>query len=465
MLPRGGRTVVFRRVLIANRGEIALRVIRACRELGVESVVAHSEADRGGPWLERAHATVCIGPAKADRSYLDESAILQAAEQTECQAVHPGYGFLAENARFAARCEQQGLTFIGPGAGAIRRMGDKAEAKRTMAEAGLPTIPGSDGVLADADAAVGLADAIGYPVLLKAVSGGGGRGMRRCEDAGELRRLFAEATLEADKAFGDPRLYLEKLIEGGRHIEFQILCDAYGNGVHFGERECSIQRKHQKLIEESPSPALDAARRATMGERVAQAAAGFGYRNAGTVEFLLTRGGELYFMEMNTRLQVEHPVTEMVCGVDLVAMQLRVAALEPLDLRQDAIALRGHAVELRINAENPDDGFRPDPGTIESFQAPPERVDGARIRWDSAIRGGYRLPAHYDSMLGKLIAWGEDRAAAIDGALAALGALRIDGIHTTRDLHRRILEDPGFRSGSYDVDTLATSGLLAGELG
>ncbi|MDX1388340.1 MAG: biotin carboxylase N-terminal domain-containing protein, partial [Acidobacteriota bacterium] len=302
---------MFRRVLVANRGEIALRILRACNDLGIETVAVYSEADRGAPWLEVAGATVCLGPPRAEASYLNADAILQAAEQLECQAIHPGYGFLSENAVFAARCEQQGVTFIGPSAGAIRRMGDKSEAKRTMAAHGLPTIPGSEDVLSDPAEAVGLAERIGYPVLLKATAGGGGRGMRRCEDPSTLEKAYAEAALEAEKAFGNAGLYLEKYIEGGRHIEFQVLCDGMGNGVHLGERECSIQRQHQKLVEESPSPVLEGRTREDLGRRIARAVAAIGYHNAGTVEFLRDADGKLYFMEMNTRLQVEHPVTEM----------------------------------------------------------------------------------------------------------------------------------------------------------
>jgi acetyl-CoA carboxylase biotin carboxylase subunit len=452
--------VVFRRVLIANRGEIALRIARGCRDLDVETVMVHSEADRGAPWLDHAERAVCIGPARADRSYLDPDAVLQAAEQTECQAVHPGYGFLAENARFAARCEQQGLTFIGPPPPAIRRMGDKAEAKRTMARAGLPTIPGSEGILADPDEARRLAAEVGYPILLKASGGGGGKGMRRCDDEGQLERAFEEARLEADKAFGNPDLYLEKCISPARHIEFQILCDGAGTAVHLGERECSIQRNHQKLIEESPSPAVDDETRDRLGRRVAAAAASFGYRNAGTVEFLLDEQGSFYFMEMNARLQVEHPVSEMVTGVDLVHEQLRIAANEPLALTQDAVRVRGHAVEFRINAENPDDGFRPDPGLITRLGVPDRAPRGLTLRWDSAIVEGYRIPPHYDSMIGKLILHAADRETLLDSADAVLTQFTLDGVHTTLALHRRILTDAGFREGLYNVDTLASSGLL-----
>ncbi len=452
---------MFRRVLIANRGEIALRVIRACRRLGVESVVAFSEADRGAPWLAQAGRAICIGPAPAAASYLNADAILQAAEQTECQAIHPGYGFLAENAVFAARCEQQGLTFIGPSPGALRRMGDKIEAKRTMGACGLPIIPGTTEPLAGADEAAREASRIGYPVLLKAAAGGGGRGMRRCDDEGEVRAAFAAAALEAEKAFGDPTLYLERLIVGGRHVEFQVLCDAFGNAVHLGERECSVQRNHQKLVEESPSPALRPATREALGGRVARAVARSGYRNAGTVEFLRSPEGQLYFMEMNARLQVEHPVTEMVSGLDLVVEQFRIAANHPLGLRQEDVRLQGHAIELRVNAEDPEAGFRPDPGAIGAFEPPPGSLLGCTVRWDSAIEAGYRVPPHYDSMIGKLIVHAPDRKRAIEGARAAVEALRIEGIHTTIPLLRRILDDAGFRSGQYDVDFLSRSGLVA----
>jgi len=443
---------VFRTVLVANRGEIALRIVRACRELGVRTVVAHSEADRGAPWLESADAGVCVGGARADESYLDAGAILQAAEQTECQAIHPGYGFLSENALFAARCEQQGITFIGPPPHAIRAMGDKLRAKLTMTRAGLAAIPGSEGPLESLDQARRVAATVGYPVLLKARAGGGGKGMRRCEREGELGAAFAQATLEAEKAFGDPALYLEKLIAGGRHIEFQILCDAYGGAVHLGERECSIQRKHQKLIEEAPSPVVGASEREELGRRVARAVAALGYRGAGTVEFLRDREGRFFFMEMNTRLQVEHPVTEMVTGVDLVVEQLRIAARQPLRHDQDSLRIGGHAIELRINAEDPERDFRPDPGTIASLELPSERLGAVRVRWDSAIRAGYRIPPHYDSMIGKLIVHGPDRPSALEGAERALDGLRIGGVSTTIALHRRLLSSPAFRSGAYDLE-------------
>jgi acetyl-CoA carboxylase biotin carboxylase subunit len=449
---------VFRKVLVANRGEIALRIMRGCRELGVLPVAVCSEADRDGPWLDEAAETVCIGPARASDSYLDAGAILQAADQTGCQAVHPGYGFLAENAGFAARCEQQGLTFIGPGPSAIRRMGDKAEAKETIARAGLPTIPGSSGILANVEEGLALAMEIGFPVLLKATAGGGGRGMRIATDENSFRKGYSEATLESGKAFGNPGLYLEKFVTGGRHIEFQILCDSFGNGIHLGERECSVQRNHQKLVEESPSPVIPAELRDSFGTKVATAIASLGYRNAGTVEFLRAPGGELYFMELNTRLQVEHPVSEMITGIDIVRQQLLIAAGHRLEHTQSDISFNGHAVELRINAENPKDNFRPDPGTITKFKPP----TGKGVRWDSAIREGYRIPPHYDSMVGKLIVHGIDRDAALDGAVQALDSMTVEGVHTTIELQRSILNDPAFRKGEYDVDWLAGSGLLEG---
>jgi acetyl-CoA carboxylase biotin carboxylase subunit len=451
---------VFKRVLVANRGEIAARIARSCRALGIETVMVYSAADRDAPWLEAADQTVCIGPARAADSYLDARAVLAAAEQTDCQAIHPGYGFLAENARFAARCEQQGLTFIGPGPGAIRSMGDKASAKRTMAALGLPTIPGSEGVLEDLGAAQAAAEQLGYPVLLKATAGGGGKGMRRCDGPGDLARAYAEARREAETAFGEPGLYLEKLVSGARHVEFQVLGDRYGRTVHLGERDCSIQRQHQKLIEEAPSPVVDADTRRVMGERVARAVGALGYRSAGTVEFLRAEDGSFYFMEMNTRLQVEHPVTELLTGIDIVAEQIRIAAGRPLELDPQALALRGHAIELRINAEDPDRGFRPDPGLVSTFEPPVATLPGITVRWDSAIRAGTRIPPHYDSLIGKLAVHGPDRAAALAGAAAALASLVVEGVRTTIPLHRRILADAAFGAGRYDIGFLERSGVL-----
>jgi len=452
---------LFRRILIANRGEIAARVIRACRELHIETVGVYSEADRGAPWLSGATETLCLGPPQAARSYLDADAILQAAEQTGAGAIHPGYGFLSENAAFAARCAQHGITFIGPGPGAMRRMGDKIGAKRTMAAAGVPVIPGSLDPLRSADHAAALAAEVGYPVLLKASAGGGGKGMRRCNDARDLARAFAEASIEADKAFGNAELYLEKYLDGGRHVEFQILADAYGDVIHLGDRECSIQRSHQKLVEESPSPVLSQDERAALGERAAAAAASFGYVNAGTLEFLRAQDGALYFMEMNTRLQVEHPVTELVTGIDLVKAQLSIAAGEPLPWTQSDVRFQGHAIEFRINAEDPDHGFRPDPGLVVAVVPPVVDRPGASVRWDAGVAAGWRVPSHYDSLIGKVIVHASTRDEAILAAKQALSRFRIDGIKTTLPLHLRLLDDAGFVSGTYDVQHLNRPGLAA----
>ncbi len=442
---------MFRRILVANRGEIAARVLTACREMGIETVAVHSTADATSPHLSLADRSICIGPPRAAHSYLDMDAVLQAAEQTECQAIHPGYGFLAENALFATRCASHRITFIGPPPRLVRLMGDKVEARRTMKAAGLPTIPGSEGVLTDARGAGLAADEVGYPVFLKASAGGGGKGMRRCQDEKELRKAFLEASNEAEKAFGNPALYLEKAIEGGRHIEFQILADTWGNVVHLGERECSVQRHHQKLIEESPSPALDRESRRHLGARTAAAVAGLGYANAGTVEFLRDTDGNLYFMEMNTRLQVEHPVTEALTGVDLVKEQIRIAANEPLRIRQEDVSFSGHAMEFRINAEDPDGGFRPCPGRITRFEVP----DGIRVDSHlSNLKADYEVPPYYDSLLAKLIVSGRNRKAVLAASAAALDATRIEGVKTTLPLHRRILENPGFARGDYDVGIL-----------
>ncbi|HKY33597.1 MAG TPA: acetyl-CoA carboxylase biotin carboxylase subunit [Candidatus Polarisedimenticolia bacterium] len=439
---------MFRRILVANRGEIAARVLRACRSLGIRTVAVHSTADAASPHLKLADRTVCIGPAPAARSYLDMDAVLQAAEQTECQAVHPGYGFLAENALFAARCEAQHLTFIGPTPRMIRLMGDKVEARRTMRAAGIPVIPGSEGALADAAEAARAAAGVGYPVFLKAAAGGGGKGMRRCDDETALGRGFEEASAEARAAFGDGTLYLEKAILGGRHVEFQVLCDAWGAGVHLAERECSVQRHHQKLLEEAPSPAVTPAVREAMGARVAAAASGLGYRSAGTMEFLLDGEGRLHFMEMNTRLQVEHPVTEEITGIDLVAEQIRIAAGERLSVPPGGVRIDGHAVECRINAEDPDQDFRPSPGTITRWAMPP----GARI--ETHAQEGYTVPPHYDSLLAKVVVKGPDRASAFAAMAEALEATAIEGIRTTLPLHRRLVRHPAILSGRYDVGLL-----------
>ncbi|MBD3160708.1 MAG: ATP-grasp domain-containing protein, partial [Candidatus Eisenbacteria bacterium] len=395
-----------------------------------------------------------IGPARSGESYLNIPAVVQAAEQNDCCAIHPGYGFLAENALFAEVCEQAKMSFIGPTAAAIRAMGDKATARETMRAAGLPVIPGSQGTLPDLETGRRVAEEIGFPVLLKATAGGGGRGMRRVDRAEEFEPRYREATLEAEKAFGDPRLYMEKYIVDGRHIEFQVLGDAYGEVIHLGERECSAQRRHQKLVEESPSPVIDAETRHDLGEKIRVALRAIGYRNAGTVEFFRDRDGSLYFMEMNARLQVEHPVTEMVTGRDLVAEQIRIAAGEPLSFRQDEIEWNGHAIECRINAEDPFHDFRPSPGEVTAF-SPPEEIPGGRVRVDTHVRAGYRIPVHYDSLIAKLIVHGADREAARIGTIAALQGFGVEGVETTIPVHLRIMEDPEFAAGRYDTGFIA----------
>ncbi len=450
---------MFRRLLVANRGEVAARVLRACREMGIQSVAVHSTADADSPHLRLADRTVCIGPGPAAGSYLNMDAILQAAAQTECQALHPGFGFLAENALFAARVKHQQIAWVGPPPRVIALMGDKAQARRAMQAAGMPTIPGTEGVLADVDAARRAAAEVGYPVLLKATAGGGGRGMRRCANEAELERNFVEASMEAEKAFANPGLYLEKVLVGARHIEFQILADSFGTAIHLGERECSVQRRHQKLLEEAPSTAIDEKVRDTMGRRAAQAAAAVGYTSAGTMELLRDRDGSLYFMEMNTRLQVEHPVTEMTTGVDIVRQQILVAANHHLELRQDEVRHQGHAIEMRINAEDPERDFRPDPGQVTVFEPP--AGDGVRV--DTHLKAGYRIPPFYDSMIAKLIVHAADRDAAIASGERALAAFKVEGVATTIPLHRRILAENDFRAGRYD--TLWLERLLQGKQG
>jgi acetyl-CoA carboxylase, biotin carboxylase subunit len=441
---------MFKRVLVANRGEIALRIIRGCHSMGIEAVAVYSEADADSPHLEHADRKVCIGGPKSAESYLNMTAILQAAEQTECKAIHPGYGFLSENALFAELVQQCKFAWLGPPAKVIRLMGDKATARRTMQAAGLPVIPGSEGVMADLEQARAMAKQIGFPVLLKATAGGGGKGMRVCRDAASFEDNYRQASMEAGKAFGNAGLYLEKFIEGGRHIEFQFMADAFGNVVHLGERECSVQRNHQKLVEESPSAVIDAATRSKMGALVCEGMRSIGYVGAGTMEFLRDKDGSLYFMEVNTRLQVEHPVTEMVTGLDLVQEQIRIAANETLSWKQEQIELHGSAIECRINAEDPYAGFRPSPGLVEVFD-PPREVPGATVRVDTHVRAGYRIPVYYDSLICKLIVAAADRPAAIRGMLAALGQFRVEGIKTTIGVHKQILQHEDFVSGRYDT--------------
>jgi acetyl-CoA carboxylase, biotin carboxylase subunit len=438
---------MFGKVLVANRGEIALRVIRACRELGIGTVAVYSEADRDSLHVLLADQSVCIGPAAGRESYLAPTRVISAAIITGAEAIHPGYGFLSENARFAEMVEGSGLTFVGPTADSIRTMGDKSEAKATMKRAGVPILPGSDGVLDSAAQARALADSVGYPVILKARDGGGGKGMRVVQEAGELERLFLTAQTEAAAAFGNGALYLEKFLRRTRHVEIQVLGDGRGEAIHLFERDCSIQRRHQKLIEESPSPGLAPAVREAMGRTAREGARRISYRGAGTMEFLLDEDGSFYFMEMNTRLQVEHPVTEMLTGLDLVKMQLRVAAGDPLPLTQQEVRTAGHAIECRINAESPAMGFRPSPGRVTRFRAP----GGPGVRVDSHLYEGYVVPSHYDSLVAKIIAHGTDRSEAVARMHRALTETSIEGIDTTIPFHLEILNDPEFLAGRVDT--------------
>jgi acetyl-CoA carboxylase, biotin carboxylase subunit len=448
----GTLRAMFKRLLIANRGEIARRVIRACKKLGVESIAVYSEADRDAPFVAEADHAICIGPARAAQSYLDMEAILAAAVQTEAQAIHPGYGFLAENALFAQMVAQQRLAWVGPPARVIRAMGEKAMAKDSMGSSGLPLIPGSAGVLSGLDEAVELAETMGYPVLLKADAGGGGRGMRRADGPGQIREAWDAASNEALSAFGNGDLYLEKYLGDSRHIEFQILADSWGNAVHLFERECSVQRRHQKLLEEAPSVALSDEVRNELGCKVAAAAAAVGYVGAGTVEFLLDRkSGKLHFMEMNTRLQVEHPVTEMITGIDLVEAQIRIAAGEKLWFSQDDITITGHAIELRLNAEDTDDDFRPTPGTVSKFAFGEPDPELGKVRVDAAVTEGSRVSPFYDSLIAKLICWGRDRDAAIATCQAALSGMDVQGVSTTAPLHQQVLGAEDFVQGDLRV--------------
>jgi acetyl-CoA carboxylase biotin carboxylase subunit len=443
---------MFRKVLIANRGEIALRVIRACRELRISTVAVFSEADRDSLHVRLADEAVCIGPPPPARSYNYVARLISAAEVTGADAIHPGYGFLSENAHFAEVCASCGFTFIGPSPEMIRKMGDKSVAKDTMRAAGLPLVPGSAGVLADVEEALGIATEIGYPVIIKASAGGGGRGMRVAYDEKQLRTGFGIAQAEAGAAFSNDAVYLEKYIQRPRHIEFQLFGDSHGNLIHLGERECSVQRNHQKLIEESPSPFLSAEARRKVGELAAQGARSIGYRNAGTMEFLFDQDGSFYFMEMNTRIQVEHPVTEEVTGVDLVKEQILVAAGEKLSLTQEQVEWTGHAIECRINAEDHEHGFRPSPGKITYFYKP----GGPGLRMDSHVYAGYTVPPFYDSMIGKLIAYGKDRAEALRRMQIALEELIVEGVHTTIPFHLLALRDDRFQRGDLDTRFVET---------
>jgi acetyl-CoA carboxylase biotin carboxylase subunit len=445
---------MFRKILIANRGEIALRIICACKELGIATVAVFSEADRHSLHVRFADEAVCIGPARASDSYLNIPQVISAAEITNVDAIHPGYGFLAENANFAEVCEASRITFLGPSAEVIRIMGEKDRARREAASAGLPVIPGTPGIVEDDHAALRAAKEIGYPLMIKASAGGGGRGMRIVRSAAEILPAFRAAGQEAQQAFGVPDLYIEKYIEHPRHIEFQVLGDRHGRVMHLGERECSVQRRHQKLIEEAPSPAVEESVRESLGARVAAALEKIGYSGAGTVEFLRDSRGEFYFIEMNTRIQVEHPVTESVTGVDLIKAQIRLAAGEKLEEVVPHLALRGHSLECRINAEDPET-FAPSPGHITAFHPP----GGYGVRVDTAMYSDAVVPPHYDSLIAKLIVHAPSRAEAIARMRRALEMFVIEGVKTTIPLHRRIMDDPQFQSG--DLHTGFLDHLLA----
>jgi acetyl-CoA carboxylase biotin carboxylase subunit len=439
---------LFEKVLIANRGEIALRIHRACKELGIDTVAVHSTADADAMHVRLADEAVCIGPPPSRDSYLNAAAILSAAHITAADAIHPGIGFLSENAQFAEMVEDHGLAFIGPTAEHIKMMGDKITAKQVAVEVGLPVVPGSDGPVTTAEEAAAFAEKVGYPVLIKAAAGGGGRGMKIADNAGALPEALDTCRQEAAAAFGDDSVYIEKLLRGPRHIEVQVIGDGKGNVVHLGERDCSLQRRHQKVLEEAPSPALDAETRIRIGETVTAALSKINYRSAGTVEFLY-ENGEFYFIEMNTRLQVEHPVTEMVTGYDLVRAQLRIAAGEQLGYKQNDIKVSGHAIECRINAEHPET-FIPSPGRISEYHAP----GGLGVRVDSAIYGGYSVPPHYDSLIAKLVVHGRDREQCLMRLRRALDEFVIGGVETTLPLHQRIIELPAFVEGDYDIHWL-----------
>jgi acetyl-CoA carboxylase biotin carboxylase subunit len=447
---------MFKRILIANRGEIALRIIRACKSLGIETVCVYSTADREGPWIEQADASVCIGPGPSPQSYLRIDRIIAAAEVTHADAIHPGYGFLSENAHFAEVCRSCDIVFIGPTPEAMQRLGDKNSARTLAREAGVPTVPGSDGLVSSEQDAVRIAREIGFPVLLKATAGGGGKGMRVAANDLSLASAWQQASAEAQAAFGNPGIYIERYVERPRHVEIQILGDQHGNVVHLWERDCSTQRRHQKLIEESPSPRLPQATREAMAAAAVRLAKVAGYHSAGTVEFIVDQSDNFYFIEVNARIQVEHPVSEMVTGIDLVKSQIRVAAGEKLDLRQEAIVPRGHAIECRINAEDPAANFRPNPGRIERIIAP----GGFGVRWDSHATAGYVVPPHYDSLVGKLIVHQPTRRQAIDTMIRALKELRVAGIRTTVPLHLEVLANTAFHEAQ--VDTTFVERMLAG---
>ena len=443
---------MIRKLLIANRGEIAVRIIRACREMGIETVAVYSEADRESLHTQLADEAICIGPGPSSESYLNMERIMSATMVSGADAIHPGFGFLSENARFAEICEQCNVTFVGPGSEVIRNLGNKQIARNTMKAAGVPVIPGTDRPIPDAKTGAREAKKIGYPVIIKAALGGGGKGMRTAFSPEEFELAFQTAQKEAQIAFGDETMYIEHFVEHPRHIEFQILADSQGHVIHLGERDCSIQRNHQKMIEESPSAAVSEKLRNQMGKAAVKAAKAAHYVNAGTIEFLLEKNGNFYFMEMNTRIQVEHPVTEWVTGLDLVKEQIRIASGEALSVTQKDVKIQGHAIECRINAENPRKNFRPSPGTITALHLP----GGQGIRVDTGIYTGYRIPPYYDSMLAKLIVHGENRQDAIAKMKSALGEVIIDGVDTNVDYQFDILNDPDFQSGNLDIEFLST---------
>jgi acetyl-CoA carboxylase biotin carboxylase subunit len=439
---------MFDKILIANRGEIAVRIIRACREMGIKTVAVYSEADRESLHTLLADEAICIGPAPSTQSYLNMERILTATVAMKADAIHPGFGFLSENARFAELCEKCNITFIGPSAAVIGKMGNKSEARKTMIEAGVPVIPGGKEAVRQVQEAKAMAERIGFPVMIKASSGGGGKGMRISRSLEDFEANFKNAQMESVKGFSDDTMYIEKYIEKPRHIEFQIMADKFGNVVHLGERDCSIQRRHQKVLEESPSAAISEELRNRMGEIAVRAAKAVHYENAGTIEFLLDKHKNFYFMEMNTRIQVEHPVTEMVTGLDLIKEQIRIAAGEPLSVRQEDVAITGHAIECRVNAENPSKNFMPCPGLIKNVHVP----GGNGVRIDTHIYNEYKVPANYDSMLMKMIVHGKDREEAILKMRSALGELIIEGIETNVDFQFDILSHEAYRDGDVDTD-------------
>ena len=448
---------MFRKILIANRGEIALRVLRACRTLGIEAVVVYSEADRESLPVQLADEAICIGPADARRSYLSAPAVISAALVTDCDAIHPGYGFLSEDEGFADVVAAHGLTFIGPPADVLERFGSKEATRRLLGSHGLPTIPGSDGMLRDDLHALGEADRIGYPVLIKPSAGGGGKGMRMVRTPRELESALRVCRSEAKAAFGDDSLYLEKWLDENRHVEVQVAVDRYGRGVHLFERDCSVQRRHQKIIEEAPTPALSAQAREDLADRAIRAVVAAGYENNGTLEFLVDRDDKPYFIEINCRVQVEHPVTEMLTGIDLITTQIRIAAGEPLGFSQSDVTLRGHAIEFRINAEDPAYEFRPATGMVERYHAP----GGPGVRMDSHLYEGYEVPPFYDSLLGKLIVWGADREAAIARSHVALDELLIEGLTTNVSIHQALLGNEAFIEGHMTTNMLDRVGAAA----